>query len=632
MATWWRRRRREGLLPPLPSPKDLRLPKAHAPKLPRVPSPKRIASWFRARPRRRKILKRLTIVVIAAGLLAIVARPASHRIKAWQSRRFAAQALVLIEQENWADAVKKVQTAFQLSQTQPETWRAYALLLTRTGQSALAVEWWQKIAQSHPLSIEDHRDYAAAALSARELIIASGQIDLLLTQQAGPTPRELLLAGQLATLRGYTSHALGYAERILGDTSSDSREQLGANLLVLANMPSDSPAYAKASENLLNIARDETNPASAQALAVLAQQRAPALTNPVTETLAISLPDISNKAISLKEIADRLVHNPKSRPFHLMLALELRARAEPARTDELFAGAIRSYGDGDDETLVALGSWLYSHGRFESILRILPLERAVQRRELLMERIDAMAALGQLAEVKELLLREYPVLDPAFQHMYLAVVSVRLGETTAAANEWYRALDTARSPRTLIGLADYAEKNGVLGIADAAYARLITKQPALKSAYLSRLQLTETRGQTAKARAIAAEIVKIWPEDIDTHIHEIYLRLLLAGSEVEAEAAEEQAEAFVSQNPWDGSARTTLALARLRQGKAAAALNALTEFTPEVPSSAISEAVYAAALAANGWQDKARAEAQKLATVKLLPEERALIAPLLGDN
>jgi Tfp pilus assembly protein PilF len=610
----------------------MRLPKAHAPSLPRVPSPKRIVAWFRARRRRRQILVRLTLLVIAAALLSIVARPASHRIKAWQSRRLAAQALVLIEQEDWTEAVEKVQTSFWLSQTQPETWRASALLLTRTAQSALAVEWWQKFAQSRPLSIEDHRNYADAALSARELIIASAQIDLLLTQQAGPTPRDLLLAGQLATLRGYSSYAVGYAERILGDVSSDSRERLGANLLVLANRPVDSPMYAKASENLLNIARDETNRASAQALAVLAQQRLPGLTNPVAKSLSISLPDVSNKAISLNEIADRLARNPNSRPFHQMLALELHARAEPARTDELIARAIQSYGDEDDETLVALGSWLYSHSRFESMLGVLPLERAARRRELLMERIDAMAALGRLAEVKELLLREYPVLAQAFQHMYLAVVSARLGETTAAANEWYRALDTAESPQTLIGLADYAEKNGALGIADAAYARLITIQPALKEAYILRLQLTEARGETAKARTIATEIIKLWPEDIDTRIHEIYLRLLLAGSGLESKTAETQAEAFVSQNPWDGSARTTLALARLREGKAAAALNALTEFTPEVPSSAVSQAVYAAALAANGWQDKARAEAEKLATIRLLPEERALIAPLLSEK
>ena len=158
--------------------------------------------------------------------------------------------------------------------------------------------------------------------------------------------------------------------------------------------------YAKASENLLNIARDETNRASAQALAVLAQQRLPGLTNPAAESAIDLVTRCLEQAISLNEIADRLARNPNSRPFHQMLALELHARAEPARTDELIAKAIRSYGDGDDVTLVALGSWLYSHGRFESMLGVLPLERAVRRRELLMERIDAMAALGRLAEVR----------------------------------------------------------------------------------------------------------------------------------------------------------------------------------------------------------------------------------------
>jgi len=101
------------------------------------------------------------------------------------------------------------------------------------------------------------------------------------------------------------------------------------------------------------------------------QQRVPALTNPVAESVSISLPDISNKSISLNEMADRLARNPNSRPFHQMLALELRARAEPTRTDEVIAKAIQSYGNGDDVTLVALGSWLYSHGRFESMLGVL---------------------------------------------------------------------------------------------------------------------------------------------------------------------------------------------------------------------------------------------------------------------
>jgi tetratricopeptide (TPR) repeat protein len=228
-----------------------------------------------------------------------------------------------------------------------------------------------------------------------------------------------------------------------------------------------------------------------------------------------------------------------------------------------------------------------------------------------------------------MLLTEYPVLPQTFQHMYLAVVRARLGETAAIENEWQRALEKADSTQNLLALADYAEKNDSLETAEAAYARAITKQPGLRSAYVARLRLLEAMGQTVQAHNVAAEMSRVWPGDLSTHIHDIYLRLLLGDSEVDARSAEREAEVLVSKNPWDGVACSTLALARLKQGRAASALEALSDPKTNLPPSAISWPVYAAALAANGWKDKARAEAQKLTTVRLLPEERALIAPLI---
>jgi Tfp pilus assembly protein PilF len=552
-------------------------------------------------------------------------------VKGWQARRLSGEALVLIDQQNWGDAIKKVRAGFQLRYSEPEVWHAYARLLSRTGQGTLAVEWWQKITGLQSLSAQDHRDYAMAAIYARELGIASEQVAQLLAQPNGPSPTDLQLAGQLSTLRGYNSTAVKYAEQILSDNRSSPRELLNGNLLILSNTPRTSDSYKEAFARVLQIGRDESNPASAQALSVIAQQRAPTrLTLPATESLELALPESSGTSMSLNEIADRLKNNTNSRAYHHMLAMELRLRAEPGRESELVATAIRLYSDGDDETLIALGSWLFSHRRFQSLLEVIPIQRAEQRRELLMERIDALAALGRLTDVKELLLTEHAVLDSAFQHMYLAIVRRQLGEVTAAANEWLRALDTAGSPRALLGLADYAEKMGNLEIADAAYARLVKRQPELKSAYISRFQVAQERGRTAEAHDFAVEIVRLWPEDDATRMREIYLRLLLDPDQAVAHSAEEEAAQHVAGNPWDGAARSAVALAQLRQQKAAAALNTLTEFTPGVPSSAVSQAVYAAALDANGWKDKAREQTRQLETENILPEERALIAPTLN--
>jgi len=603
--------------------------------LPDLPSPKTAITWFRERRIRRKLAAwciGAAVILIGAG---IAAPRISRVIKGWQARRLTNQAFALIDQHNWREAAKKIQGAFQLRNTEPEVWRAYARFLSRTGQASLALEWWQKTAQSRALSIDDQRDYAAAALNARELGIAAEQVALLLSQPAGPAAQDLLLAAQLATIRGYMATARQFAERILTNTRSNSDEKLGANLVILSTSTPDMESYKQAAQRLLEIARNESDPASPQALTVLGRQGNPRrLTTPATETLAIPAPDVADNTIPLTEIADRLDHNPNSRPYHHMLALEMRARANPARQDELVVKAMHSYGQGDDETLQALGAWLYLRKRFESMLKILPLERAAQRRELLMEHIDALAELHRFSELKEILLREHPVLEPSFQHMYLAVVQAKLSEPTSSENEWARALDSAETPRTLIGLADYAERMQAFEIADAAYARLIKKQPALKSAYASRLKLAQVRGQTSQAHDLAVEILRIWPEDDATRVREIYLRLLVEQSAAQASAAEKEAALFLARNPWDGVARSAVALAQLKQERFAAALTTLTEFNSQVPSSAISLPVLAAALAANGWKDKALEEVQKLATVKLLPEERALIAPLLrnGDH
>ena len=641
IAEWWRQLRDETVLPPIPLPPNpgemvhrfqkRRTEGYPTPALPHVPSPKNMAEWFRENPARRRIVVLWAAAFLAmAGLLA-AAPSISHTIKGWQARRLAALSFPLTDQQNWAGASIKLQDAFRLRPTEPEIWRAYAHLLSRTGQGTLAIEWWQKVVRSQPLSISDKRDYAGAALAARELTIAAEQIAPLISAADGPTPIDLQLAGQLATLRGYTGRAIDDAEQIMADRRSGPREILMANLLIVANTPRESQPSKDAYGRIIRIARDESNPAAPQALAFLAQQRAPGrLTTPSATALDAILPDTSSNALSLKEIADRLDHNSSSRPFHLMLALELRSRADPAQEKAFVGKAVEAYGNGDDETLIALGSWLYSHGEFEALLRVLPLERAVQRRELLMEHIDALASLHRLSDARDILLTEHPVLDPASQHMYLAVVRRKLGDNTAADNEWIRALGSAETPRSLIGLADFAEKMRVFHIADAAYGRLIKKQPELKSSYLSRLQLAQSLGQTARAREFALEIMRLWPEDDATHMREIYLRLLLDPSKETARAAEEEALVFVTRNPWDGGARSAVALARLRQGKAAAALSTLTEFMPGAPSSAVSASVYAAAAGANGWKEIAQEEARKLATENILPEERALIAPLLN--
>ena len=153
--------------------------------------------------------------------------------------------------------------------------------------------------------------------------------------------------------------------------------------------------------------------------------------------------------------------------------------------------------------------------------------------------------------------------------------------------------------------------------------------PKNREAYTGRLRLALAAGKTAEAQTIAAEITQLWPDDAAARNQDAYLRLLLGASDGVAEAAERDAEVLVRKEPRNWPARATLGLARLRLGRNKDALAAIRDLrvTGNEPPGAM--AVRAAILAANGYEEGARNDAHLLGAKPLLPEERALIAPLL---
>src|SRR5205823_2733775 len=132
--------------------------------------------------------RRIRLFVFLGGIAVCVlgvaiyfaAPPIGGAIKGWQSRRLARQAFALIDRKQWNEADAKARDAYLLRPTEPESWRAIARLLSRTGQGTAALEWWKKVDEEHRLTIEDRRDFAGAALAAGELATAGTQIDQLL--------------------------------------------------------------------------------------------------------------------------------------------------------------------------------------------------------------------------------------------------------------------------------------------------------------------------------------------------------------------------------------------------------------------------------------------------------------------
>jgi hypothetical protein len=654
---------------------------------------------IRARRIRRWIfLGTLGLCVLGVGIY--FASPSIGRaVKAWQSRRLAREAFALMDQRKWIEAVSTARDAYFLRPSEPQSWRALARLASRTGQWTAALDWWKKVDEAHRLTLEDRRDFVAAALNVGDTPNAAQQVEVLLAQRTEPEPHDIVLAGQVAARQSDPVLALDYAERVLADKRTRPYDVLSAATLVLSATRRDSEPYASAWKQIEAVARDPKNPASLDALATLAQAEAlppispiggsalvslesppaqsptPAIegaaastglesaqaTTPPLESTPGSIPETQSRdtltltlaatpapapvgrTMSLTEVADALENHPDARPAHKLLALEVRARQDPALTDQYVADAVERFGNAArlaqtyqgganlaDETLLALATWLNKIGRPAKTLEVLPEARAIQRQDLFFQYVNALAALQRWSEIKDLLLSEHSVVDPMVQHMYLGIAQARLGSAIAATNEWQRALQVANSSEKLMTLATNAEQYSMPAIADAAYSEAIKSSPATnRTAYAGRLRLALAAGKTAQAQTIAAEIAQMWPDDAAARNQDAYLRLLLGASGDAAKAAQRDAQVLVAKEPRNWQARATLGLACLRLGRNEEALAAIREprVTGVEPPGAL--AMRAAILAANGYKDGARSDARLLAAKPLLPEERALIAPLL---
>ncbi len=285
--------------------------------------------------------------------------------------------------------------------------------------------------------------------------------------------------------------------------------------------------------------------------------------------------------------------------------------------------------------MAALGGWLYRHGEYQRELDAIPLERATQTRDLFLQHVDALGALGRWDEIRRILENERFPLDAVIQHMYLARCFAQQGEKNGADNNWQRAVeDAAGDVSKLLLLGDYAEKNGAQDVALTAYQAAVAVQPKSRPAQLGRLRAVYATRDTKRIHDLLSELLKIWPNDTGLLNDEAYARLLLLPSDTKPDSPELQsietlAEKLVQDEPSSLPHRTLLALAMLKQNRPYSALAIYRGIA--VPRNAISPStvvVHAAVLAASDQPEQAKAEAEKIGTDKLLPEESALIANL----
>jgi tetratricopeptide (TPR) repeat protein len=574
---------------------------------------------LRTQRRRRLILVGMILVALVLGAV-FGGRPVLHGIKAWQARRHAQKAFALMEKEEWNEARKEATSAYQLRPNEPEAIRAVARFLTRTRQPQ-ALEFWDRLEKLRRLTRADLTDEASIALLAGDDTRAKRAIAALLSGKNGAVkPVDHLLEAQLAVRQGEAIEAHDALQKVFGNPQASGREKLQAALLEIG-ISGGSEAWRNEAWSWVKKVSEANDAAGLDALTVLAQ----------TALSSEKIPE--NFPLPPVDLAQKLEAHPLARAPQKLLAIDLKIHEQKETREELIAKAIEQWKAGEPEGTAALATWLNGKGEFQRELDAIPLEKALQSRELFLQHVDALGGLGRWKEIKELLNRDTFPLDPVVQKMYLARCNAQLGEKAASENNWRRALEAAHGdPRKLIMLANYAEKNGVLEVARAAYDEAAAESPKLRAAHQGRVRLAQGTGETKKIHGVLAEMLAIWPNDPAVQNEEAYLRLLLVeqaqveSRKGEVEKIEQLAAQLVQREPSSLPHRTLLALARLGLGKFSDAMNAYGDI--QVSRGALTPsalAVHAAVLAANGRSEDAATEMRDVDRKHLLPEEAALV-------
>jgi tetratricopeptide (TPR) repeat protein len=580
----------------------------------------------RANKRRRFLLiagSALLLLIIAA----LVARPVRNAVLSWQARRHAARAFVFIDQEKWREARDEASTAYHLRTSEPAAVRAVAKLLSRAGQVD-ALEFWKSLEAVTPLTADDLREKATVALKADDLSTAAEAVQRLLqNSKVKPAAADWLLAADIWSRKRESDKTAEFAQKVVADPKAKPREQLRAVLILENLIRTGSVALVqdpKQIDQRLAALASGNDDVALDALGALGQ---------FALIPSADAPDA--RPMPIEEIVRRLDNHPLAGSGHKLLAADLEMAQQPDQRGQIEQREIDRWKNGNDDELTALGAWLYQHGEFQKTLDAIPLQRAVLNRELFLQHVNALGALGRWDEIRKLLESERYPLDPVIQNMYLARCYAQQGQQLGADNNWQRAIQNAAGDlNRLLLLADYAEKNSNLKIAGTAYDAAAAIAPKSRAAELGRLRVAQASGDTMRIHEVLQQLLVIWPNDTALQNDEAYTRLLLLPADTkpdapELKAIETLARKLVDQEPSSLPHRTVLGLVLLKENQPYSALavySGLNVPQRELTPSAV--VVHSAVLAATGRDADAHTEIAHLPQNKILPEERALINSL----
>lgn len=555
--------------------------------------------------RRKHIVRRTLWIGVPSILIAVVVFVlAIPPVKDWRSRQFAERAQTLLQEGNLQEALNNASSAVQVRPRLPEARRAYAHVLIAAG----APEGLQALHEMAEDGIADSRDrmeLARAALHFGQIPLAEQQAENLL-QQGQNTADALIILARVRLAQQRLADALQALEEARQAGGGPESSILLAQLQFAIGTP-------------------ESTQSAVDLLTPLARQQDEA-------GLAALLALVNSPALGTGEGAgwvEALRIHPLAGDDQKLLAASAEIARRPASHSTVVQRMLSDYRDTPVDRRLLLARWLNQQREYEKVLDVITPDEALQRSDLFLVRLDALAGRGDWAAVAELLRRDNLPLQSPIILLYRGRAARELGEQESSGAFYRRSvIEAARTPDVLWYVISYLQRVGEDGVLEQELLRLTENPAVARQAFEALVPIVQKRQNAEELYQLYDRMLRRLPAELVVQNDHRYFAAL-TGRPPDVGGARELADS----EPRMLAYRITLALALLRAAQPEAALLVFDGISLDPAQiQPYQRAVLAAVLGANGRTDEARQLAQSVPGDAVTVSEFELIRPWRSDR
>ena len=439
----------------------------------------------------------LVIALIVGG------REGYRWAKARRAEHFADQAIKLEAAGKIVEAASQYRAALQLDPLGYRGLQGAARFASKLGRPE-AVGLWGEVVKLPESTLSDKQEYADILISLGSVRNAEPIIQSLLKNN--PDTKTLLMAARYSRATGDLSKAIEFARVAVQRAPSDEKARFAlADLLAISTEAAD---RAEARKILWELTAKE-GPYHRPAILGLAS--APELS-----------PDERTRILAQMEA------NPSGEINEALLAADLRLQLHPEDADKIFDQTIAHWNNSDTPALIQLARWLNLHGQHERVLSLFSVDRALEDNQLLLSRLDALAAVQRWDDVENLLGQPSLTIDASALESFRARTAQEKNATLDAEMHWNHAISlAANDPNKLRFVAHFAEQSHANAVALKAYDQLAKIPQQAVIAYRATERLSASTGDAAVQKSAAEKIASIAPDDPNAADQLAYLNLLM---------------------------------------------------------------------------------------------------------